>query len=109
MGTGRHPPCPGAIAPIAAGSQGVLEVAEHSGLLRGRGLWEAGVVHVADETLEPRDGAGRGQRLVGEVACGDAGMGSFARISTVFTPRSTLTRTFIGCPVCADAHWGPCG
>jgi len=50
------------------GDQGVLEVAEDAGLLPGRGLREAGVVQVADETLEPRNGAGRGQRLVGEVA-----------------------------------------
>lgn len=42
----------------AADLQGVLEVAEDARLLAGRGLREAGVVHIADEALEPRDGTG---------------------------------------------------
>lgn len=57
--------------PTASGSQGIVEVAQTPGLLAQCQLWEAGVVHVTDETLEPGHGARRWQWLVGEVACGE--------------------------------------
>lgn len=56
--------------PPTTRSQGVVEVVQDAGLLAGRGLREARVVHVADKALEPRHGARRGQWLVGEMACG---------------------------------------
>lgn len=37
--------------PTASGSQGIVEVAQTPGLLAQCQLWEAGVVHVTDETL----------------------------------------------------------
>lgn len=57
-------------------SHGAVEVAHHAGGLPRRGVPKAGVVHVADDALEPGQGPGRGQRLVGEVACGGGRDGS---------------------------------
>lgn len=111
-GVSADTPVPRTTAPTAASSQGVLEVAEDARLLGRRGLREASVVQVADETLEPRNGAGRGQRLVGEMACGDAGHGGLAGVSTLSTasPTACSLRLVLGAQsALSDPYWGPCG
>lgn len=80
---------PVAAAPTPACSQGVLEVAEDTWLLGGRGLREAGVVHAADETLEPGRVPAEGSGLLGKWPVGTLGVGSFACTPIVSAPSRT--------------------
>lgn len=112
---GRHPAPTRDCRTHRACLQGVVKVAEDARLL-GRGLLrEAGVVHVADETLEPGYGARRGQWLVGEVACWDTGCRGLAGVLTMIPlsdHRALMLSGLWGAgSLCslALAHWGPCG
>lgn len=77
-------------------SQGVVKVVEDTWLLTGHVPREAGVVQVADETLEPGHSARGGQRLAGEVACGNARC-----YGPCQGPHRDPTQPCIGCWVCA--------
>lgn len=55
-------------SPQPCRSHGAIEVAHHARGLSRRGVPEAGVVHVADDALQPGQGPRRGQSLVGKVA-----------------------------------------
>lgn len=97
---GGHPRTHAGLRTHSACLQGVVKVAENARLLARGVLWEAGVVHVADETLEPGHGARRGQRLVGEVACWDTGRRGLAGVLTVIPPprpQSNNAQLFMRC------------
>lgn len=69
--------------------KGVLEVAEDTWLLSGRRLREAGVVHAADESLEPGRVPAEGSGLLGKWPVGTLGVGSFACTPIVSAPSRT--------------------
>lgn len=97
--------------PPAPRSHGAVEVAHHAGGLPGSGVLEAGVVHVADDALQPGQGPRRRQRLVGEVTCGTRGGGSGCpqtpRTQKGGEPPAPIRRLLPVPP--GDAHTGAAG